>query len=300
MAARATSSGTISFGLVSIPIKVYAATRPKSVHFNMLDPKDRSRVKQQYVSASTGEPVERSELVRGYEYARGQYVILSDEELKALEKKSDRSIEIEEFVPFDRVDPVYFDKAQLLGPDKGGAKAYRLLNEAMTTMGVVAIGRYNARGKQQLVLVRPVGRGLMLHALFYADEVRSFDDVEFGEDVQVQARELELATQLIEQLRGERFEPEKYEDQFRRDVLEMVERKVAGEEVVIPPSAEPKEQIIDLVAALKESLARKGEGKAAPARKGAAGGRTRKPAKAKGKGKGGARGTSGKKRASSK
>jgi DNA end-binding protein Ku len=214
-------------------------------------------------------------------------VVLSDEEMKALETKSDRSIEIAEFVPIDKVDPVYFDGAQLLGPDKGGAKAYRLLNEAMTAMGVVAIGRYNARGRQQLVLIRPVARGLMLHGLFYADEVRSFDDVEFGDDVQVQAREFELASQLIEQLKGDRFVPDKYEDDYRRAVLEVVERKVAGEEVVIAPAAEPREQIIDLVAALKESLAKRGAG--APAARGEPGARARKPARAKGKGAAGRR-----------
>ena len=173
MAARATSSGTISFGLVSIPVKLYPATRSKSVHFNMLHATDRSRLKQQYVCATCGEVVERSATVRGYEYARDQYVVLSEEELKALETKSDKSIEIEEFIPIERVDPVYFDSSQLLGPDKGGQKAYRLLNEAMLTMGRVAIGRFKTRGREQLVLIRPLGRGLVLHGLFYADEVAS-------------------------------------------------------------------------------------------------------------------------------
>jgi DNA end-binding protein Ku len=280
MAARATSSGTISFGLVSIPVKLYAATRSQSVHFNLLDPRDKSRVKQQYVNARTGDPVDRGELVKGYEYARGQYVVLSDEELAALEKKSDRSIEIAEFVPMQNVDAVYFEKAQLLGPDKGGAKAYRLLNEAMTSMGVVAIGRYNARGKQELVLIRPRGRGLLLHSLFYADEVRSFDDVEFGDEPSIQAREMELAGQLIEQLQTDRFEPSKYEDEYRRDVLAVVERKVAGEQTVIVPEAQPREQIIDLVAALKESLARRG---AAAGEAAGEGERRRKPARAKGR-----------------
>lgn len=155
MAARATSSGTISFGLVSIPVKVYPATRSRAVHFNMLDPRDHARVKQQYVNAATGEPVSRKDLVKGYEYARDQYVVMTEEELRALEQRSDKSIEIEEFVPIERVDPIYFDRAQLLGPDKGGQKAYRLLNEAMTTMGRVAIGRFSTRGRQQLVLIRP-------------------------------------------------------------------------------------------------------------------------------------------------
>ncbi len=279
MPARAIASATISFGLVSIPVKIYSATQSKAVHFNMLHPKDHARVKQQYVSSSTGEVVERSDLVKGYEYARGQYVILAEEELKALEQKSDRSIEIEEFVPIEGVDPIYFDRTSLLGPDKGGQKAYRLLNEAMTLMGRVAIGRHATRGRHQLVLIRPVSRGLMLHGLFYADEVRSFDDVEFGDDVALKAGEVELANQLIEQLASPRFEPTRYEDDYRRAVLEAVERKVAGQEIVAPPAAEERETIIDLVAALKQSLAEKrGARGAAPAA-----GRERKPAKAKGK-----------------
>jgi DNA end-binding protein Ku len=279
MAARATSSGTISFGLVSIPVKVYPASRSKAVRFNMLEPRTHGRVKQQYVSAVTGEPVERSELVKGYEYARGQYVVFSEQELKALEHKSDRSIEIEEFVAIERVDPIYFAASQLLGPDKGGAKAYRLLNEAMTVMGQVAVGRWNTRGRQQLVILRPLGRGLALHGLHYADEVASFDEIEFGDDVTLKKGELDLATQLIEQLQSERFAPEKYEDGYRSATLEAVDRKVAGEQIVVAPRAEAKDQIIDLMAALKKSLdAKTGAGPVkAGARKAA-----RKPAKAKG------------------
>ncbi len=289
MAARATSSGTISFGLVSIPVKVYASTRSKSVRFNMLDPTDRGRVKQQLVSATTGEVVERSSTLKGYEYARDQYVVFTDEEVKALEHKSDKSIDIEEFVPIDRVDARYFEKAQLLGPDKGGQKAYRLLNEAMTLTGRVAIGRWNTRGKQQLVLLRPVQRGLMLHPLHYADEIRDFDDIEFGDEVSLKAGEVELANQLIEQLSNDKFEPEKYEDQYRQAVLEAVDRKVAGEEVVMAQPAEKQEQIIDLVAALKKSLEDRGDAPAKPGPKKVT--RPRKAAKAK---------SAGKKRASSK
>jgi len=282
MAARATSSGTISFGLVSIPVKVYPATRSRSVRFNMLDGKDHSRVKQQYVNASTGEVVERKQMVKGYEYARDQYVVMSEGELQALEQKSDRSIEIEEFIPIEKVDPIFFDRANLLGPDKGGQKAYRLLNEAMTSMGQVAIGRFSTRGKQQLVLIRPVGRGLVLQGLFYADEVRSFDDVEFGDDVTLKANELGLATQLIEQLSRTKFVPDRYEDDYRRVVLEAVDRKVAGEEVVVAPRAETREQIVDLVAALKKSLSEKKAAAGKPAGK-AADKPARKPVKAKGR-----------------
>jgi DNA end-binding protein Ku len=280
MPARSIASATISFGLVSIPVKVYSATQSKAVHFNLLHPRDHARVKQQYVSSTTGEVVERGALLKGYEYARGQYVILAEEELKALEQKSDRTIEIEEFVPIEGVDPVYFDGSNLLGPDKGGQKAYRLLNQSMTQTGRVAVGRYATRGRHQLVLIRPVERGLMLHGLFYADEVRSFDDVEFGEEAALKAGEVELAKQLIEQLASPRFDPARYEDEYRRAVLEAVERKVAGQEIVAPPAEEERETIVDLVAALKRSLAEKrGAGAAAPA----AAGRERKPARAKGK-----------------
>lgn len=276
MPARATSSATISFGLVSIPVKVYTATQSKSLRFNMLDGRDKSRIKQQYVNASNGEVVPREEIVKGYEYARGQYVVLAEEELKALEQKTNQAIEIEEFVPIERVDPLYFEKSNLLGPDKGGQKAYRLLNEAMTLMGVVAIGRYATRGKQQLVLIRPFQRGIVMQGLFHADEVRSFDDIEFGDEVELKAGEVELANQLIEQLSRDAFDPGRFEDEYRRAVLEVVDRKVAGEEVVVMPKTEAREQIIDLVAALKKSLAEKG-GEKPEAR------RVRKPARAVGK-----------------
>jgi DNA end-binding protein Ku len=294
MAARATASGTISFGLVSIPVKLYTATQSKAVRFNMLDPKSHSRVKQQYVSAATGEKLERADLVKGYEYARDQYVVFSEDELKALEAKSDRTIEIEEFVPFDRVDPLYFEKSNLLGPDKGGQKAYKLLVEAMKQAGMVAVGRFATRGRQQLVLIRPMEAGLVLHGLYYADEVRSFDDIEFGDPVKLKEGELDLAEQLIEQLARPDFDPGRYEDGYRQAVLEAVDRKVAGEEVVAPPPEEEREQIIDLVAALKQSLAEKGtrpERKMAKVEAGKSS-RTRKKKAAKVSGKGG----SGKKR----
>jgi DNA end-binding protein Ku len=276
MPARATSSATISFGLVTIPVKVYAAVQSKAVHFNMLDPRDHSRVKQQLVNANTGEAVERGSTLRGYEYARGQYVVFTDAELEALEQKSDKSIEIEEFVPIERVDPILFEKSNLLGPDKGAAKAYRLLNEAMILTGRVAVGRFASRGRHQLSLIRPLQRGLVLHGLYYADEVRSFDDIEFGDEVELRKGEVDLATQLIEQLSTERFDATRYEDEYRRDVLAAVDKKVGGQEIVALPRHEPREQIIDLVEALKRSLAERGDTPAAA-------GRVRKPARAKGR-----------------
>lgn len=275
MAARAISSGTISFGLVSIPIKLYSATKSKSVSFNMLHDKDKARLKQQYVCSTCGEVVPRDERVRGYEYSRGQYVVLTEDELKALQQTSDQTISIEGFIPLATVDPIYFDRPYLLGPDKGGYKAYRLLREAMARTGRAAVGRYSTRGKQQLVLVRAVAEGLVLHGLFYADEVRSFEEVDLGDGLELKEAELDLAVQLIDQLSGEAFAPESYEDEHRRAVLEAIDRKVAGEEVVVMPESEPHEQIIDLVAALKRSLAEKGGAEAGKPK--------RKAARAKGK-----------------
>jgi DNA end-binding protein Ku len=275
MPARAISSGTISFGLVSIPVKVYTATSSRTVRFHMLHGEDHGRLRQQYVCSTCGEVVERDETVRGYEYARGQYVVMSDEELKALESRSDRSIEIEEFVPIAQVDPIYFEKSNLLGPDKGGQKAYKLLTEAMEASGKVAVGRFATRGRHPLVLIRPMGGGLVLHGLYYADEVRSFDDVEFGDPVDLKESERTLAKQLIDQLTSKRFQPDRYEDDYRREVLTAIDRKVAGQDVIAAPAPVQREQIIDLVAALKKSL------KEAPAA-GEKGRRARKPAKAKG------------------
>ncbi len=280
MAARAISSGTISFGLVSIPIKVFTATSAKDVHFSMLHAKDKSRLKQQYVCATCGEVVPRSDTVKGYEYSRDQYVVVSDEELASLQSKTDQTIEISEFVPIAQVDPVYFEKSNLLGPDKGGHKAYQLLHRAMTQTKRVAVGRYATRGRQQLVLLRPMGEGLAMHGLYYADEVRGFADIEIDKTIALKDAELELATQLVEQLSHDRFEPEKYEDEYRRAILQAVDRKVAGEEIVAAPPEEAREQIIDLVAALKKSLAEKAASRA-PAD--AAAQPARKAAKAKGK-----------------
>ena len=280
MAARAISSGTISFGLVSIPIKVFTATSSKDVHFSMLHTKEKSRLKQQYVCATCGEIVPRSDTVKGYEYSRDQYVVVTDEELAGLSRKTDQTIEIEEFVPIAQVDPVYFEKSSLLGPDKGGQKAYQLLHKAMTMTKRVAVGRYATRGRQQLVLLRPMGEGLAMHGLYYADEVRGFADIEIDRDIALKDAELELATQLIEQLSHEKFQPGKYEDDYRKAILEAVDRKVAGEEIVAVAPTEQREQIIDLVAALKKSLAEKAGTKPQAASESKP---ERKAAKAKGK-----------------
>src|ERR1700687_321057 len=257
MPAHAIASGTISFGPASVPVRLYAATKAKSVSFNLLHAKDKSRLKQQYICATCGEVVERNAMVKGYEYAKDQYAILTEEELKALEQKTEQSIEIEEFVPIDQVDPVYFDRAYLLGPDKGGQKAYRLLCDAMAKAGKGAVAKFSTRGKQQLVLLRQAQGGLILHALYYADEVRGFEEIDRGESVTLKAGELDLAVKLIEQLASDSFEPQKYEDEYRKRVLELIDQKVAGQEVAIAPAQPPRAQIIDLMEALKASLAAK-------------------------------------------
>jgi len=280
MAAHAIASGTISFGLVSVPIKLYAATRSKSISFNLLHAKDKSRLRQQYICATCGEVVERSAMVKGYEFAKDQYAVLTDEELRALEQKTEQSIEIEEFVPISQVDPIFFEKTYLLGPDKGGQKAYRLLRDAMAKAGKGAVAKFATRGKQQLVLLRQAQGGLMMHALYYADEVRGFEEIDRGEGVSLKEGELDLAVKLIEQLASDTFDPQKYEDDYRKLVLELIDKKVAGQEVTVTPTQAPRAQIIDLMEALKASLAAK-HGAGATSAAAAAATTARRPARVK-------------------
>jgi DNA end-binding protein Ku len=253
VAARAISSGTISFGLVSIPVKLYTAASSEQVSFNMLHKKCNSRVKMQYFCPTDNEVVERSDTIKGYEHARGQYVLFSDEELKSLEAARDNSIEITEFVPLASVDLVQVEKSYYLGADKGGDKAYRLLSEAMRGKDRVAVGRWAARGKEQLVLVRPHNDGLVLHQLYYANEVRAFSEIDTGAKLAFSDKERELADKLIEQLSSDAFHAENYHDSYSDRVLAAVEQKVQGQEVTVAPEA-PKAQIIDLFEALKKSL----------------------------------------------
>jgi DNA end-binding protein Ku len=278
MAARAIASGTISFGLVSVPVKLYTASRSKSLSFNLLHSKDKSRLRQQYLCATCGEVVERTDMVKGYEYAKGQYAVLTEEELHALEQQSDQSIEIEEFVPISDVDPLFFEKSYLLGPDKGGQKAYRLLCEAMSKAGRGAVGRFSTRGRQQLVLLRQAKGGLVMHALFYADEVADFSEIDRGEGATVKQGEIDLAIQLIEQLASKSFDAGKYDDEYRKRALAAIERKVEGQELVTMPPQAPRAQIIDLMEALKASLKAK-QREQTPA---AAASPSRRPARAKG------------------
>jgi DNA end-binding protein Ku len=251
--ARAISSGTLSFGLVSIPFKIYTAASPEGVKFHQLHAKCGNRIKYQVYCPTDDEVVERADLVKGYEYAKGQYVRFSPEELKALEEEKTHNLEIIEFVPLESVDFVHVEKSYYLGPDKGGHKAYKLLSQAMRDTGRVALGHYVARGKSHLVLIRPYEQGLIMHQLFYEDEVRNFDDIDLGEDVTFKAAETKMARQLIEQLSEDRFDAGKFRDEFRARVLEAVEDKVAGKEITASAEASPT-KVIDLFEALKASV----------------------------------------------
>ncbi len=276
MPARAIGSATVSFGLVSIPVRLYVATHSEQPSFNLIHGVCKSRIKQQTWCPRCERVVERSELVKGREVAKDQYVLFTDDELKALEAAASQSLDIEEFVPLADVDPVYFQDTHYLGPDKGGDKAYQLLAEAMRDTGMVALAQHVSRGKERLVLIRPYGDGLSLHTLYYADEVRAFDEIERGPKATVKAAETSLARKLIEQLAGDGFAPEKYHDHWRERLQEAVDRKIAGEEVAAPEAPRAPTKVIDIMEALKQSLAREG-GRTTPRPARAVAGRGRAP-----------------------
>jgi DNA end-binding protein Ku len=259
MPPHAIGSGTISFGLVSIPIKLYAATASGSVSFNLLHAKCGSRIRQQQFCPQCNAVVDRAELVRAYEFAKEQYVRVSDEELKALEGEASQAIDIAEFVPLDKVDPIFFERTYYLGPDKGGEKPYRLLADAMARSEQVAVARFVMRGKENVVLVRAAQGGLMLHTMYFADEVRNFGEIDKGQSAKIKDNEIELALQLINGLASDDFKPEQYRDEYRQRVIELVESKVAGKEITTAPTPTPKSsQVIDLAEALRQSLAKRG------------------------------------------
>ena len=244
--------------MVSIPIRMYSAGESASaVSFNMLHAKCKSRLKQQYVCPKDdNEVVQRDQMVKGYEFSKDQYVTFTDDEIKAMAEEAQKAIEITEFVPAAKVDPVYFDGAYYLGPDKGGEKAYKLINEAMKQTGRAALAKWAARGKQYLVLIRPVGNGLVMQQLLYKDEVRPISEVPI-EEAELKDSELKLAVQLVEQIANDEFKPENYEDEVRKRYHEAIQRKVDGQEVITAAEAPKSAQIIDLMEALKASLAAK-------------------------------------------
>jgi DNA end-binding protein Ku len=254
--ARSIASLTVSFGLVAIPVKLYSATvAGERISFNLLRQKDGSRVKQQYVAVNDGKLVERSEMTKGYEFAKDQYVMFSAEELKALEDETTHSIDISEFVPLESVDPVYFDGTYYLAPDKGGAKPYSLLATALKQSKQCAIGRWISRGKEHIVVLRPMDGGLAMHQLHFKAEVRTMKELGI-ESAPVSDAELKLANQLIEHLAVKRFDPNEFHDEHRQRVEAAIERKVQGKEVSLaePPTSKGAGNVVDLMAALKASL----------------------------------------------
>ena len=276
MAARSIASLTVSFGLVSIPVKLFSATEAsRAISFNLLHKACGSRLKQQYICIKEEVPVAREDMVKGYEFAKDQYVIFSPEELKALEEAGTHMAEITEFVPIDAVDPVYFDKAYYLGPDKGGAKPFALLASALRESKRCALGRWAARGKQYIVMIRPVEDGLVMQQLLYAGEVRSIKDLEIPK-TEVKDAELKLAKQLIEQQTSDKFDPTAYTNEVAARIEAAVQKKVEGEEITLAEAPEGGAQVIDLMEALRTSLEKK-----APARAKAPGPElvTRKPPK---------------------
>jgi DNA end-binding protein Ku len=263
MAARSIGSATISFGLVSVPVSLFSSSESSaSVSFNMLHTTCGSRLKQQYICSSEGTVVEKDEVGKGYEFAKGQYVRFSPDEIKALDEKATNAIDIAEFVPLAAVDRIYLEKVYYLGPDKGGERAYGLLTKALEVTGRAALGQYSARGKQYLVLVRPMGDILVMEQLHYHAEIRSAADVPRPEAA-VKETELALARQLIEQSAVDEFRPENFRDTVRERVLEAIQQKVEGRDITAEPAAPPT-KIIDLMDALKASLARRAPAAAAP------------------------------------
>jgi DNA end-binding protein Ku len=257
MAARPIATLTVSFGLVSIPVKLYSATEAsRAISFNLLHKACGSRLKQQYVCVKEEVIVPREDMVKGYEFEKDQYVQFTPEELKLLEEAGTHTADIAEFVPIESIDPVYFDKAYYLAPDKGGAKPYALLSKALRESKRCALGRWAARGKQYIVMIRPVDDGLVMQQLLYAGEVRSIKELEIPE-TEVKDAELKLAQQLIEQQTSDKFDPTTYTDEVRARVEAAVQKKVEGQEITMVDAPEGGAEVIDLMEALRASLDKK-------------------------------------------
>jgi DNA end-binding protein Ku len=254
-------SGAISFGLVNVPVKLYSATSSKDVRFHQLDGKSNSRIKQKRVSMATGEEVPYEDIVKAYEIAPDNYVTITPEELDALDPKATKTIDIEDFVDLDQIDPVYYERPYYLVPDKGGQKAYALLRNAMRETNKVGIARVVLRTKQYLAAIRPKDDALVMETMLFADEVNPLDELDLpGPDVDVTEREEKMARSLIDSLSTD-FEPDKYHDEYRERVLELIEQKASGQEIVVEESAEEAPRVVDLMAALEASLAAVKEGK---------------------------------------
>ena len=254
-------SGAISFGLVNVPVKVFSATSSKDVRFHQLDGKSKSRIKQKRVSIATGEEVPYEDLVKAYEIAPDNYVTVTPEELEALDPKASKTIDIEDFVDLDQIDPVYYERPYYLVPDKGGQKAYALLRNAMRETNKVGIARVVLRTKQYLAAIRPLDDALVMETMLFSDEVNPLDELDLpGPDVDVTEREEKMARSLIDSLTTD-FEPSKYRDEYRERVLQLIEQKASGQEIVVEDAAEEAPRVVDLMAALEASLAAVKSGK---------------------------------------
>lgn len=252
--ARPMWNGSISFGLVNVPVKMFNSVKKKTLHFNQLRASDGCRIRLKKVCSSDGTEVESEDIIRGYEISPERYVTVTDEELQVLNPKTTRSIDIEDFVSLEEIDPVYFEQSYYLVPDKGAAKAYSLLFAAMKKTNKIAIARIVMRNKQYLAAIRPAGRALSLATMYFADEIVSQNDLEaLPEDIEPNERELTMAEQLITSLSSP-FEPEKYKDEYREKVLDLIEKKAEGQTVTLQPAAPEGGKVIDLMAALEASL----------------------------------------------
>ena len=261
MAARSIASLTVSFGMVSIPVKLFSATEAsRAISFNLLHKACGSRLRQQYFCVKEEVPVGREDMAKGFEFAKDQYVMFTPEELKALEEAGTHSADITEFVPIESIDPVYFDKAYYLAPDKGGAKPYALLARALRESGRCALGRWAARGKQYIVMIRPTesdsGDALVMQQLLYSGEVRSIKEIEIPR-TEVKDAELKLAQQLIDQQASDKFDPSAYTDDVRTRIEAAVQKKVEGQEIMMAEAPQGGAQVIDLMEALRASLEKK-------------------------------------------
>jgi DNA end-binding protein Ku len=278
-------SGNISFGLVTVPVKVVSAVRSKDVRFNQLEEGTGARIRYRRVSEASGDEVPNERIQKGYEISPGQYVVVDQEELEKLtpkaSPKSSHTIDIQDFVDLEQIDPIYFEQPYYLVPDRAAERPYRLLIEAMTDLQKVAVGKIVLRAKEHLVAIRPLDGALCIETMRHADEVipiESIEEIPRGDDVAPNQKELDMARQLIEALSGD-FEPEKYTDAYRNQLLEIIEKKAAGEEIVAEPLVEEPAKVVDLMAALEASLARAGKGESwdqAPARSKAAAKKTKK------------------------
>lgn len=250
--AATTWKGHITFGMVSIPVKMSTAARPETVSFNQLHKADHSRVKQVLYSASTDQPVPRSELVKGYEYEKDRYVVIEEDDIKKITPKTAKVMEILEFVPSAELDSVYLDSSYYLQPDEAGEKAYTLLYTAMKESAHFAIAKITMHNREHVVVLRPGRHGIVLHTMFYQDEVRAIDEFRTNTGI-VQEKELLMAKSLVQALAGH-FEPEKYKDTYRASLRAMIDAKIKGQEVVAAPAAQELAPVIDIMEALKSSL----------------------------------------------